>query len=34
MVVVVARGRVSWKEGSRQGAVPTRLFGDMVRVMA
>lgn len=28
------RGRESWLEGRRQGVVPFRLFGDMVKVIA
>lgn len=36
MVIVVrmVSGRVSWVEGRRQGVVPVRLLGEMVRVMA
>ena len=30
----IANGRVSCEEGSRQGAVPVRLFGDRVSVIA
>lgn len=33
-VVAMARGRVDWEEGSRQGVVPVKLFGNIVRVMA
>lgn len=33
-VVETARGRVSCVEGRRQGVVPVRLLGDMVRVIA
>jgi len=32
--VEMAKGRVIWGEGSRQGAVPVRLLGDAVRVIA
>lgn len=34
IIVAVARGRESCMGGRRQGVVPGRLFGDMVRVMA
>jgi len=30
----VATGRVSWWDGRRHAAVPVRLLGDMVRVIA
>lgn len=30
----VAKGRVSCVEGRRQGVVPAKLLGDMVRVIA
>jgi len=30
----IARGRVVWREGSRQGVVPAKLLGDIVRVIA
>lgn len=33
VVVVAARGRISWKEGRRQGVLPVRVLGDMVRVI-
>ena len=32
--VEMARGRVSREDGRRQGVVPARLLGDIVRVMA
>lgn len=34
IIVVVASGRESCREGRRQGVIPGRLFGDMVSVMA
>ena len=30
----VATGRVSWREGRRHAAVPVKLLGDIVRVIA
>ncbi len=33
-IEAIARGSVSWDVGSRQGVVPIRLFGDIVRVIA
>lgn len=32
--VEMARGSVSWEDCSRQGVVPVKLLGDMVRVIA
>ena len=32
--VVRARGRVDCREGSRQGVVPARLLGEIVRAIA
>lgn len=32
--VEMARGRVTWEGKRRQGVVPARLLGDMVRVIA
>lgn len=32
--VAVAVGSVAWGEGSRQGVVPARVLGDIVRVIA
>lgn len=32
--VEMANGRVSWGEENRQGVVPVRLLGEMVRVIA
>lgn len=34
IMVVRARGRVSCVDGRRQGVVPVKLFGDIVRVIA
>lgn len=34
IVVAIAKGRVCCKGESRQGAVPVKLFGDIVRVIA
>ena len=33
-IVERARGRVACNDGRRQGVVPARLFGEMVRAMA
>ena len=30
----MAEGRVDWKDGRRQGVVPIRLLGEIVRVIA
>lgn len=30
----VARGSVDWRVGRRQGVVPVKLLGDIVRVIA
>lgn len=34
IMVTMARGKVSCVDGSRQGVVPAKLLGDIVKVMA
>lgn len=33
-IVEIVKGRVSWDDGRRQGVVPIKLFGEIVRVRA
>lgn len=33
-VVEMAKGRESWEDGNRQGVVPVKLLGNIVKVIA